>query len=180
MEPGRGIDWSGTALAIGIALSVLTIAGKLWTWPFRFVWRQCGKLTLWGGRRVVLSFLRSHPTEAREYVVELLAAEIGISTTHEKRLAELEAAVVKILADSSADRETMRVAMHEVAEKIELLADEHRKSNRTLHTLLGVVAGPDDVRATLRRELFPDADIDRPREPYDGTERRERRARGDR
>ena len=153
MEPGPEIDWKDTAVWLGVWLTAVTLLGRLWKWPFQFIWRQFGKVGMWAGRRTTIAFLRSHPTEAREYLLGLFPDLLAAAADREQRICELEDLAVKFATELSRDRTAVAAAMQSVNESLQEMASEQREVQRVLHTLVGAYLGPKEALPAIRERM---------------------------
>lgn len=158
--------WQQSAIVLGVIATILTILGRLWRFPIRWMAAGIRKGAVWSGRTLVLALIRSDNKQAKKLVRTLLDEELGILKKVsvdviqvEGRLATLEESVKALTRDYRADITLInwRVdrSLLEVRNMVKQITETAIPSiHRTLHTLLGAVAGPEEVQKAVREQLL--------------------------
>jgi hypothetical protein len=168
MQEPVGPDIRGDLLALwlGIAVAVFTVLKNL-----KWIGRQLATFVTWLMQRGILALIRSDSKVAHDSLIGLLPELLEtrrLLGQLEDRVVKLEDAMRVLEREMRSERHEMRqdltvmgvrhdTAMRETRQAIDEMRDAVQQVARSVHTLIALDAGPEEVRKALRQQMFGDS-----------------------
>ncbi len=168
--PEWAVSWDSAGVIVAVLIGVLTLLGKM-----QWLWNAIGQGTAWALRQVIWWAICSDAGGAERILRKMFEDDMAAFQELGKLVAALEDTVVEVRKDVLSIQEGMKVNREEVhadlREIIDRLEGHHasiaarvdkqdgetqaqlRRLNRSVHTLVGIVSGPEVAAKVLREHL---------------------------